>query len=155
MSLSKITGPGAGSESVSQRYGSADPVPKCLGSATLLRTVCWELATDSENFAKRGISRVQIFRKTSEIIGVNFQLKDCLMPWNQQLFLSMQAMELVRDESLNYSALKLTALVPITWMTGNYKLNKERLLAHCKRSQIAWKMRKRVDKKVTTALWSR
>jgi hypothetical protein len=44
------------------------------------------------------------------------------MSWYQQ------AMELVRDESLNYSALKLTALMPITWMTGNYKLNKERSL---------------------------
>jgi hypothetical protein len=59
------------------------------------------------------------------------------MLWYHQLFLSMQAMELVRDESLNYSALKLTALMPITWMTGNYKLNKERLLAHCKHSQVA------------------
>ena len=77
-SMTKIAGSGSGAGSVSQRYGSADPVPKCLGSATLLRTVCWELATDSENFAKRGISRVQIFRKTSEIIGVNYQLEDCL-----------------------------------------------------------------------------
>ncbi len=86
-------------------------------------------------FVLRGESAgFQIFRKLSEIIGVNYQLEDCLITWNQKLFLYMQAMELVRDESLNYSALKLTALMPITWMTGNYKLNKERLLAHSKRS---------------------
>jgi hypothetical protein len=35
-------------------------------------------------------------------------------------------MELVRDRSLDYSALRFTALIPITWMTGNYKLKKEK-----------------------------
>jgi hypothetical protein len=33
-------------------------------------------------------------------------------------------MELVRDRSLDYSALRFTATIPITWMTGIYKLKK-------------------------------
>jgi hypothetical protein len=33
-------------------------------------------------------------------------------------------MELVRDKSLDYSALRFSATIPITWMTGNYKLKK-------------------------------